>query len=130
MEKKRVLVVDDEPDSIEFVKVILENEDFAVLSAQDGMSGLEKAKAELPDLIILDVQMPRMSGFDVFGELRKLDQTKDIPVIMLTGIREKVGIGFDASEMESFFGNKPQGYLEKPIEPETLIEKVKESLKE
>ena len=68
MEGKKILVVDDEMDSISYVKSVLENENFTVISSEDGISGLEKAQKENPDLIVLDIQMPKMDGFQVFNE--------------------------------------------------------------
>lgn len=124
----KILVVDDERDNITFVETILKKEGFTVLSAGDGLTGFEKAVAESPDLILLDIQMPKMNGFEVFEKLRKEGSTKQIPVIMLTGIREKVGIGFDSSDMKEFYGEEPNGYVEKPVSPEELVKVVKENL--
>ena len=124
----KILVVDDESDNVTFVETILKKEGFTVLSAGDGLEGFEKAVAETPDLILLDVQMPKMNGFQVFDKLRKEGTTKQIPVVMLTGIREKVGIEFKASDMKEFYGEEPNGYVEKPITPEQLVKVVKENL--
>lgn len=128
MAETKILVVDDEPDNITFVETILKKEGFTVLSAGDGLEGVERAVEELPDLIVLDVQMPKMNGFEVFDKLRKEGSTKQIPVVMLTGIREKVGIGFNAEDMKKFYGEEPNGYVEKPISPEELVKVVKENL--
>ena len=128
MAETKILVVDDEPDNIAFVETILKKEGFTVLSAGDGLEGFERAVEELPDLIVLDVQMPKMNGFEVFDKLRKEGSTKQIPVVMLTGIREKVGIGFNAEDMKKFYGEEPNGYVEKPISPEELVKVVKENL--
>lgn len=128
MADKKILVVDDEQDSITFVETILKEEGFTVITAGDGLEGFHKAKQETPDLIVLDVQMPKMDGFEVFFRLRKEESTKNIPVVMLTGIREKTGIGFDTEDMKSFYGGKPSGYVEKPISPEQLLKVVKEGL--
>ena len=121
-EVKKVLVVDDEPDSREYVQAVLEEDGFEFVTAGDGVAGIEKAKAEMPDLIILDVQMPKKDGFETFRELRSDDATKAIPVIMLTGVRERTGLGFDVAEMEEFLGSEPEAYVEKPLEPEKLRE--------
>ena len=72
--------------------------------------------------------MPKMDGFEVFENLCKDSSTKGIPVIMVTGIREKVGIAFDIDDMEKLYGAKPRGYLEKPIAPRKLVKMVKENL--
>lgn len=119
--EKKVLIIDDEPDAIDITEAMLsEIEGITSLSANDGNSGLAEAKTSKPDLIILDVQMPDKSGFDVFLELKKDELTKDIPVIMLTGVREKVGMGFSAEQMKEFLGNEPAAYVEKPIDAEKL----------
>ena len=126
---KRVLVVDDEPDAIEFVTAVLEDiGGIAVESAGDGISGFEKAKETQPDLIILDVQMPERSGFLAFMDIRQHEVTGQIPVVMLTGISEKVGIKFSGADMEEFMGEEPDAFLEKPIDPAKLQETVRSLL--
>lgn len=126
---KTVLIVDDEQDAVEFVEAVLsEVGDIATISANDGLSGLEKAKEATPNLIILDVQMPEKSGFDVFVDLKKEASTKNIPVIMLTGVADKVGISFSAKEMGDFIGEEPDAYIEKPVDPEELKKTVSKML--
>ena len=118
---KSILIVDDEPDAIDIVDAMLsEIGDFNVLTANNGKKGLEKAKEAKPDLIILDVQMPEMDGFQVFGALKRDDSTKNIPVIMLTGVGEKTGIKFSAQDMKNYIGEEPDAYIEKPVEPDEL----------
>jgi CheY-like chemotaxis protein len=119
--EKKVLIVDDEPDAVDITEAVLsEIEGVTSSSANDGNSGLAAAKESKPDLIILDVQMPDKSGFDVFADLQKDESTKDIPVIMLTGVKEKVGIGFSADQMKEFLGHEPAAYVEKPVDAEKL----------
>ena len=119
--KRTVLIVDDEPDAIEIARVILEElGDIAVLSASDGTSGLVKAREAKPDLILLDVQMPGKGGFDVFVDLKKEATTKDIPVIMVTGVADKTGIGFSSTDMADYMHEEPDAYIEKPVEPGEL----------
>jgi len=126
MNKQRVLIVDDEPDAIEFVKAILDEiTEFEVIDAIDGESGLEMAKQYIPDLIILDVMMPGIDGFKVFNELRLNTATREIPVIMLTGVADKIGIQFFKEDMKKFFGSEPVAYIEKPVNPLNLQEIVK-----
>ena len=128
MDSKRVLLIDDEQDSIEFVSTILKTEGISSIFALNGEEGLDKAKKEKPDLIILDIQMPKMDGFEVFENLCKDNSTKGIPVIMLSGIHEKIGIEFNLKAMEKLYGKKPDGYLEKPFVPRELIRMVKDNL--
>ncbi len=128
MAKTRILLVDDEQDSIDFVTAVLEGEDVEFLTAYDGEAGMKMARAEKPDLIILDVQMPKKDGFTVFAELRHDEDLRNIPVIMLTGISEKTGVGFSESIMGDLIGHIPDGYVEKPVEPAVLQATVNEVL--
>jgi len=116
----KVLVVDDEADAREFVRAILEPDGWEVSEAEDGVAGLAAAKTQKPDLIVLDVQMPRQDGFVTFGELIKDPDTADCKVVMLTGVGEKMGIKFDSDSMGDFLGKEPDAYVEKPIDPETF----------
>lgn len=128
-ENKTVLIVDDEPDAVAFAEaVVSEIDGCATLSASDGASGIAKAREAKPDLILLDVQMPGQSGFEVFGELGKDALTRDIPVIMLTGIADKTGLPFSGDDMNDYYGRKPAGYIEKPAEPEQVEAEVRKAL--
>ena len=123
----KALVVDDEADAREFVRAILESGDWEVEEAEDGDVALAKVAEVKPDLIVLDVQMPRKDGFAVFGELVKSPDTKDIKVIMLTGVADKMGIGFSADDMGEYLGKEPDAYVEKPIDTEAfkrVVQKV------
>jgi CheY-like chemotaxis protein len=118
---KTVLIVDDEPEAVEFVESVLSGVDgVETISASDGRGGLEKARESKPDLIILDVQMPDLTGFQVFHELRKHEDTKRISIVMLTGVAERIGFKFSAEEMDEYMGTAPQAYLEKPVAPADL----------
>ena len=120
-DEKRVLVVEDDPDAIDMVEAMLsEIGGITTLSAKDGDSGLEKAKEIRPDLIILDVHMPGKSGFEVFSALKKDQSLKDTPVIMLTGVKQKTGLGFSAQDMGEYLGSEPEAYIEKPVDPTRL----------
>lgn len=128
--KKNIVVVDDEPDAIEFVRAVLATvDDFNIIPAQDGEEGLQVIKKNKADLVILDVMMPGQSGFDIFYLLRKDNTTKDIPVIMLTGVADKAGIRFFKEDMKKYYGYEPVDYIEKPLEPQRLIETVKKVFK-
>ena len=84
IKKKRILLADDEKTLRELLKVRLEAAGYHFLEAEDGKAALDQAKKHRPDLIILDVNMPRMNGFDVLQNLKKDSKTRNIPVIMLT----------------------------------------------
>jgi DNA-binding response OmpR family regulator len=128
VDKKTILIIDDDPDSITFVALVLAREGFNVISAEDGEAGLKRAMTDLPDLIVLDVQMPKINGFEVFKRLHSSDTTKDIPVIVLTGIGDKIGHRFSGDDMKAFYGEGPRGYVEKPVSPEELLKVVNASL--
>lgn len=120
--KKRILVVDDEPDVITFMSTLLEDNGYDVLTAMNGEEGFNKAKAESPNLITLDVTMPHESGVRMYKDLLNDPDIKDIPVIMVTGV---------SKDFKQFiYGRKnlkpPTAYFEKPIDQEKLLAKIAE----
>ena len=121
---KKILVVDDEPDAVLGITAMLETGGYEVCSASDGEAGLETARKEKPDLIILDVQMPNKGGFETYDEMRRDSSLKDIPVCFLTGVAEKTGLSFSASEVGEYFGSEPEAYIEKPVDPSRLLKTV------
>lgn len=100
--KKTVLVVEDSPTQALHMQALLEQEGLSVLLAHDGKTGLEMAQELGPDLIVLDVQMPEMNGFQVCGELKNRRATKDIPIIMFTrhDEREAVVLGLQTGAVD------------------------------
>jgi two-component system alkaline phosphatase synthesis response regulator PhoP len=127
MAAKKIIIIDDDIDLIEAMRLSLENAGFTVTDAQDGQKGIEKINSELPDLIILDVMMGTQDeGFHVAYKLRNNNDTKDIPIIMLTAICQETGFGFDKNKDEDFL--PVNEFLEKPVDPDTLIELVKKNL--
>jgi CheY-like chemotaxis protein len=117
-----ILIVDDEEDVTTFVGTLLEDNGYAVSKAADGKQGLAKAKAESPDLIVLDICMPEDSGVRMFRNLQEDAQTTAIPVIVLTGI---------SHEFKHFIESRrhlrpPAGYFDKPPDREQLLAKVAE----
>jgi len=119
-EVRKVLIVDDEPDMREFAQAALEGEGYQLRLAADGGEGIEKAKSERPDLIIMDVQMPKKDGFSALYDLRQDPATKSIPVILLTGVAKKTGVRFSAETVEEYMGERPQAFLSKPVEADEL----------
>ena len=89
MKKNKILLIEDEPDQIEMIKMRLEANGFVVIFAQDGSDGLKKAAEEKPDLIILDIIMPYMDGFQVCKALQQEESTKSIPILILTASGRK-----------------------------------------
>ena len=114
---KKVLVVDDDQSLVAFVRTALEVEEYEVIDADDGLTGLSRAHEDTPDLIILDVYLPGESGFFVLRNLKSNSKTKDIPVVMLTGIGRRLGIVFSTRDFHDFLGVEPDAYLEKPVDP-------------
>jgi len=125
MAQARILIVDDDPDISEVMKVVLENAGYLVDCALNGDEGMEQIKAARPDLIILDVMMNTLcEGFILSRELKKNAEYKKIPILMITAVREKIGIDFKpAAGDETWL--PVEEYLDKPVKPEVLLEKVK-----
>ena len=127
---KKVLVVDDDPDVRLFSVTVLEENGYIPLEAEDGESGLEMIKSEKPDLVILDVLMPRQSGVRLYRELKTSKTLRDVKVIILSGIAKKTFLRSQKALTE--FGGaeipEPEIYLEKPVEPEDLAEVIKNVL--
>ncbi len=127
--RKKVLIVDDEEDARAFVELVVsEMGDSQILTAGDGESAISQAKAELPDLIILDVTMPGKDGFYVFEALQQDGETVHIPIIMVTGISKDTGIRLDEKDMGEYFGREPVAFLDKPVDPSLLKETIRKVL--
>lgn len=84
MARKKVLLIDDEPEVVETVKFLLGLKNFEVVDARDGVEGLTKAKEEKPDLILLDIMLPNINGYEVCANLKRDPETSDIPVLFMT----------------------------------------------
>ncbi|HZV48016.1 MAG TPA: response regulator [Thermodesulfovibrionales bacterium] len=125
----KILVVDDDPEIREAISLILEANGYKVVTAQDGIDGLNKLKVDNPDLMILDLLMPRLDGFGVCKELKDPRWAKyaRIPIIILSSVRE------DASkrryELETGVQLDVADYVEKPIEHTVLLERIGKVLK-
>jgi CheY-like chemotaxis protein len=128
MAQKKVLVVDDEQDAVEFVRAVLEDEGLQVIAAYDGEAGLQAVAAHQPDLVILDVQMPKKDGFTVFIEMKQSDAMRSIPVVVLTAVADKTGIRFSKEDVGDFVGVEPDAYVEKPVDPQSLLQAVRNLL--
>jgi len=117
----KVLVVDDEQDVVELIKFILEKDGCTVVIAGNGQEGLEKVQEEKPELIILDVMMPGIDGYTVNNRLQENEETRNIPVIILTA----------KGQMRDLFalGSNIMAFMEKPFDPKNLRDKVREILK-
>ena len=125
-EKKRILVVDDDPDLVESVSMKLMSENYSVTKAYDGVEAWDKIKQERPDLIILDVMMPRKNGYELCDELKKSEEYKDIIVVLLTAVADAVtSTSFTHMDGKTTLADD---FIPKPIELDRLMEMVKENL--
>ncbi len=133
MEEAKILIVDDDPDIVEALKMTLEANNYKVFTAANGTEGLKQVKAVNPDLIILDVMMDTITeGFQVSYQLRNPDPNSEyaayskIPILMLTAIVEKKRMKFSPEADGDFL--PVDDFVEKPIRPQALLEKVKKLL--
>ena len=124
---KKILIIDDDIDLVEAMRLVLEAEGFEIIDAQDGEKGLEKVCDENPDLVILDVMMETQDeGFHVAYKIRANQETKGIPIIMLTAVGQETGFKFNKDKDEDYL--PVDEFIEKPINPDNLIETVKKNL--
>ena len=129
MNPARILIVDDDADISEAMRIVLENKGYGIDTAIDSKDALEHIKSQKPDLIILDVMMRTKSeGFDFSRELKQEPVYLDIPILMLTAIKEKTGIDFKPAAGDETWMPVDE-FLDKPVRPEQLIEKVESLLK-
>jgi DNA-binding response OmpR family regulator len=143
---KKVLLIDDDKNTVKFLSVALQEHGYEPVPAYDGAEGFEKVKSEKPDLIILDVMMPKRTGFVLFKQLRKNEEYMNIPVIMVTGVADSLN-ELDSKKDDTFespFDSlreslrktiremreeglvKPEMFVDKPIDVEALMANVKE----
>jgi DNA-binding response OmpR family regulator len=124
---KKILVIDDDEDLQEVTRIALEENDFTVISAVTPEEGINKVKSEIPDLVILDVIMPRdFEGFEVARKIRDELKLKTLPIIMLTAVHEVKRVPYRFAPHEQWL---PVDYFfEKPVESKVLVSKVKEIL--
>ena len=125
-DKQHILVVDDDPDLVESITMKMESNNFRVTKAYDGVEAWERIKEDRPDLILLDVMMPRKDGYMVCDELKKDDQYKDITVVLLTAVGDAV-----TTTQYTHFGGKTtlaEDFIPKPIDLDKLMDIVKENL--
>jgi DNA-binding response OmpR family regulator len=121
MARKKILLVDDSETSLMMSRMILSKASYDIVVAKDGLEGVEKALAELPDLILLDVVMPKMNGFEACARIRAEEGTKAIPVIIVTTRGEETNV-------ETGFSAGCNDYITKPINGLELLTKVRSLL--
>lgn len=130
MGRKKILLVDDEPDAIEYLQTVLEDNSYQVMTARSTVEGMKMVKQERPDLICLDILMPEESGISLYQKLRQDSTLKDIPIFFSSGlniIKDLQKIGYrrlkDGTEIP-----EPDGVIEKPIDVNKVILMVREML--
>jgi len=127
-DKKKILIIDDEPNVVTYLETLLHDNGYDTISATDGEEGLEKARKENPDLISLDITMPKRSGVGLYRALRTDDELKKIPIVIVTGV---TGYAGKPEEFEKFISTRkkvppPDGFVAKPIEVDKLLELLAE----
>jgi len=128
--KKKILIVDDEPDIVSYLEMVLQDHGYETATAGNGNEAMEAVKRDRPDLVTLDITMPEASGTRFYKELRLDPGLSTIPVIIVTAV---TGLGGDKYAYEKFISNRrlvpaPEGFFPKPIDREAFIAAVKELL--
>ena len=133
----RILVIDDEPDTRAYLKAVLEEDGYETITASDGEEGLNKVQENAPHLILLDLMMPKKSGIKFLNEIRNDEQLKEVPIIVVSGVRQVTGVDMKHYLEEQPFKDRkkealgvdiditPKAYLEKPIDPSELLATIK-----
>lgn len=120
---KRILIVDDDPDILIVVGMILKTDGYAVDTAHDGKECLQKISAQLPDVIILDIMMPNMNGGQVAKLIKEHPKTSTIPIIFLTALTDKKYMKAALFELGVEF------YLTKPVDADEILDKVQQAIR-
>jgi len=117
-EKKHILCIEDEPEMIDLIRLILGRRGFEVVGAAGGKEGLEKVRQELPDMVLLDLMMPDMDGWEVYQQMKADEKTKDIPVIVVTAKAQSIDkvLGLHIAKVDD--------YIAKPFSPQDLLNSV------
>jgi len=117
-EIKRILCIEDEPDMIELIRLILMRHGFEVVGANGGLEGVRMIREELPDLILLDIMMPDLDGWEVYQQIKADEKTRDIPVIVVTAKAQNIDkvLGLHIAKVDD--------YISKPFTPDDLLESV------
>ena len=118
---KKILIVEDDEKSLDVARILLKNAGYMVIEAGDGLEALDKASEETPDLILMDMQLPRLDGYEATRRIKSDERLANIPVIALTSYAMK-------GDREKTFEAGCTGYIEKPIEPATFVETVEKYL--
>lgn len=127
---RRVLVVDDEPDVVSYLEMLLRDSGYETITAADGMDALAKVRTDRPDLVTLDISMPKASGTRFYKEVKTDPELAPIPVVIVTAV---TGYGGDPYAYEKFISHRklvpaPEAFFPKPIDREAFLEAVERLL--
>jgi CheY-like chemotaxis protein len=125
---KSVLVIDDEPKTTTYFTTLLADNGFEAYAATSADEGLRALAAHCPDLIVLDLVMPSITGVNLFNKIKKDPRYQDVPIIIVSGIHEEFAVNLHKTFFQSLKHRKPAAYLEKPVEPGRLIQTVRHAL--
>jgi CheY-like chemotaxis protein len=117
VQKKTVLVIEDNEQNIYLATFLLEKNGIDVIQARDGREGLELAQSRVPDLILLDIQLPVMDGYEVARNLKQDEITRKIPIVAVTSFAM-------AGDRENIIAAGCEGYIEKPIDPDRFVDQI------
>lgn len=124
---KKIMIIDDDIDLVEAMRITLESDGYEVIDAQEGQKGLEILKEQKPDLLILDVMMGTLDeGFHIAYQIRNDEEIKEIPILMVTAVGAQTGFEFDKQRDEDFL--PVNEFIEKPVNPQVLLDSVKRNL--
>jgi CheY-like chemotaxis protein len=127
MQHGKILIVDDEAEQIDFASTVLQENGYITISAMDAEEGMKKVKAERPDLILLDLMMPKRGGLAMYQDLKHDEETKNVPVIIVTGVA-RGGDFDDLIVRQDKSISPPDGYIAKPMDPDAMLKKVRDLL--
>jgi len=121
-QSRRVVCIEDEPEMIDLIELILGRKGFEVIGAKGGVKGLESVRNEMPDLVLLDLMMPDMDGWEVYQQLKADEGTRDIPVIVVTAKAQSIDkvLGLHIAKVDD--------YISKPFSPQELMDSVEQVL--
>ncbi len=117
MEKRKICIIEDNEKNLYLIKYLLEMNGFQVIYAMNGLDGIELVEHEAPDMVLLDIQLPEMNGYEVAQKLREIEGRENIPIIAVTSYAMP-------GDKEKALEAGCTGYIEKPINPETFIDEV------
>ncbi len=121
MERKKILVVEDDEKNRYLISFILEKNDFEVIAATDGLEGVEAARKQRVDIVIMDIKLPKIDGYEATRRIKKLEGYQSIPIIALTSYAM-------AEDKKKALEAGCDGYISKPINPETFIDEIRKYL--